>query len=96
MIILFLLKTALLLVALFFLMGYTAERMRIRFPAGSIPVLTLILPLLMAVPYVGWLFAALFLLRFTSVMSSADFWPDAIALALVIIPLLCLMKFILF
>ena len=40
--------------------------------------------------------AALFLLRFTTVMTNADFWPESTALALVIIPLLVLLKHLLY
>lgn len=96
MILLFILKTILLLIGTFFLVGYTAERMRIRYPAGSIPVLTILLPLLSWIPYVGWILAALFLLRFTAVMSNKRFWPEALALGIVVIPILMLLEYILF
>ena len=96
MIFIFILKTFLLLIGTFFLIGYSAERIRIRYPAGSIPVLTILLPLLTLIPYVGWILATLFLLRFTSVMSNKRFWPEALALALVVMPLLWLLKCVLF
>ena len=96
MIFLFILKTILLLIGTFFLIGYSAERIRIRYPAGSIPVLTILLPLLTLIPYVGWILAALFLLRFTTVMSNKRFWPEGLAIGIVVIPLLWLLKFVLF
>ena len=96
MIFLFILKTILLLIGTFFLIGYSAERIRIRYPAGSIPVLTILLPLLSLIPYVGWILATLFLLRFTAVMSNKRFWPEGLAIGIVVIPILWLLKFVLF
>lgn len=96
MIFLFILKTILLLIGTFFLIGYSAERIRIRYPAGSIPVLTILLPLLTLIPYVGWILATLFLLRFTAVMSNKRFWPEGLAIGIVVIPLLWLLKFVLY
>ena len=96
MIFLFILKTVLLLIGTFFLIGYSAERIRIRYPAGSIPVLTILLPALTFIPYAGWILTTLFLLRFTVVMSNKRFWPETLALILVVIPLLWLLKYVLF
>ena len=96
MIFLLIVKMVLLLTGTFFLVGFTAERMRIRYPAGSIPVLTVLLPVLTLIPYVGWILATLFLLRFTAVMSNKRFWPEALALAIVVIPLLWLLKYVLY
>lgn len=96
MILLFILKVILLFIGTFFLVGFTADRMRIRYPAGSIPVLTILLPLLSLIPYAGWILASLFLLRFTSLMSNKRFWPEGLAILLVVIPILWLMKYILF
>ena len=96
MIFIFILKTFLLLIGTFFLIGYSAERIRIRYPAGSIPVLTILLPLLTLIPYVGWILATLFLLRFTAVMSNKRFWPEGLAIGIVVIPLLWLLKFVLY
>ncbi len=96
MILLFLLKVLVLLIGLLFLLAYVSGQMRIKFPPGAILAVGVILTLLIAIPYAGWILATLFLLRFTTVMTNARFWPDSTALALVMIPLLYLLKLILF
>ena len=96
MILLFLLKVLLLLIALLFLLAYVSGQMRIKFPPGAVLAVSIILLLLIAIPYAGWILDAIFLLRFTTVMTNAHFWPDSTALALVMIPLLYLLKLILF
>ena len=96
MILLFLLKVLILLIALLFLLAYVSGQKRIKFPPGAILAVGVILVLLIAIPYAGWILATLFLLRFTTVMTNAHFWPDSIALALVTMPLFYLLKYILF
>ena len=96
MILIFLLKGLLLLIALLVLLSYVSSQMRIKFPPGAVLALGVILTLLIGIPYAGWILAALFLLRFTTVMTNADFWPESTALALVIIPLLELLKHLLY
>lgn len=96
MILIFILKALALLAALLFILAYVSGQMRIKFPPGAILAVGVILALLIAIPYVGWLLAAIFLLRFTTVMTNAEFWPDSTALALIAIPLLYLLKIILF
>lgn len=92
----FILKAILFLIAESFLTWFAADQMKIRFPLGALPPFVLIFCVLFLIPYAGWILATIFLFRFTAVMTNARTWPESSAYALVIIPVSWLLKVLLF
>ena len=62
---------------------YGARFARVKTQFGTLIVICALASVLLMIPYIGWLLSVYCMLRLTSRLTDADFWPDSVIIAFI-------------
>jgi putative Mn2+ efflux pump MntP len=74
-------------------MYYGARFARVRAQLGTVVVVCALSSILLMIPWIGWLLAIYCMLRLTSRLTDAEFWPDAVVVSFIALLLPLLINF---
>ncbi len=60
---------------------YGAKFARVKAQLGTIVVICALSSILLMIPWIGWLLSIYCMLRLSSRLTDADFWPDAVLIS---------------
>lgn len=61
---------------------YGARFARVKAQLGTLVVICALASVLLMIPWIGWLLSIYCMLRLTSRLTDADFWPDALIITI--------------